>query len=112
MGQCQVALKVLANWWCTQLSKKIFPVNFLNFGIHAVPSHISFDDSDTAKPRYALVYAPRQKRARVPENCVRLMQDAAALSGANEQQSLFAALVIGPSRSSEGLRVFYVTQWL
>ncbi len=78
-----------------------------------MPSHISFDDSDTSKPRYALVYAPKQKRARVPENCVRLMHDAAAaLSGADAQQHLFAALVIGPSRSSEGLRVFYVTQWL
>ena len=78
-----------------------------------MPMHIPFEDSDTPKPRYALVYAPKQKRARVPEHCVRLMEDAAAaLSEADIQQHLFAALVMGPSRSSEGLRVFYVTQWL
>ncbi len=78
-----------------------------------VPVHLPFDDSDTPRPRYALVYVPKQKRERVPEQCVRLVEDAAAaLSGADVRQNLFAALVIGPSRSSEGLRVFYVTQWL
>jgi len=78
-----------------------------------MPAHIPFDDSDTPTPRYALVYAPKQKRARVPEQCVTLLHDAdAALAAADAQASLFAALVIGPSRSSEGLRVFYVTQWL
>lgn len=78
-----------------------------------MPVLIPFDESDSPKPRYALVYAPKHKRARVPEQCVRLVEDAsAALSGADAQANLFAALVIGPSRSSEGLRVFYVTQWL
>ena len=78
-----------------------------------VPSPIPFDESDARTPRYALVYAPKQKRARVPEHCVTLLADAAAaLAGVDEQRGVFAALVTGPSRSSEGLRVFYVTQWL
>ena len=78
-----------------------------------MPAFIPFDESDAPAPRYALVYAPKQKRTRVPEQCVALVDDAAsALSGADAQAGLFAALVIGPSRSSEGLRVFYVTQWL
>jgi len=78
-----------------------------------VPVHMPFDASDTRKPRYALVYAPKQKRARVPEHCVTVLEDeAAALSGADAQRGLFAALVNGPSRSSEGLRVFYVVEWL
>ena len=78
-----------------------------------MPAHVPFDESDTRKPRYALVYAPKQKRARVPEHCVSVVADAAAaLSGVDAQRGLFAALVTGPSRSSEGLRVFYVTQWL
>ena len=85
----------------------------INFEIMCMSGHTPFDDSDSPTPRYALVYAPKHKRERVPEQCVRLMADAAAaLAGADAQQSLFAALVIGPSRSSEGLRVFYVTQWL
>lgn len=78
-----------------------------------MPARIPFEDSDTPKPCYALVYAPGYKRERVPEHCVRLMENrSAALAGADTQQNLFPALVIGPSRSSEGLRVFYVTQWL
>lgn len=55
-----------------------------------MPARIPFEDSDTPKPRYALVYAPGHKRERVPEHCVRLMENrSAALSGADTQQNLF-----------------------
>lgn len=78
-----------------------------------MPALIPFDDSDSPTPRYAVVYAPKLKRSRVPEQCVRIVENAsAAMAGVDEQARLFAALVIGPSRSSEGLRVYYVTQWL
>ena len=57
-----------------------------------MPVHLPFDDTDTPISRYALVYAPKHKRERVPEQCVFLMEDAAAaLSGADAQQCLFAA---------------------
>lgn len=70
------------------------------------------DAYDNPPPQAALVYAPGRRRDRVPENCVRIMADDVAANGAaNPAQGWFAATVIGPMRSSEGLRVFYVTQW-
>lgn len=62
---------------------------------------------------YALVYAPGRRRNRFPENCVRIVpseQDARAR--ADTENGLFAARVLGPSRSSEGYRLFYLVNWL
>jgi hypothetical protein len=62
---------------------------------------------------FALVYAPRRVRDRFPENCVQVVQsEAAALAGEDAARKLYAARVVGPARSSEGLRVFYLVRWL
>ena len=62
---------------------------------------------------FALIYAPRRTRDRFPENCVTLVDsEAAALSGADSEKNLYPARVIGPSRSSEGLRLYYLVCWL
>ena len=62
---------------------------------------------------FALIYAPRRARDRFPENCVAAVDsEAAALSGADPAKKLYPARVIGPSRSSEGLRLYYLVCWL
>ncbi len=62
---------------------------------------------------YALVYAPRRSRDRLAENCVQVVEsEQAARDGADAVRHLHPALVIGPARSSEGIRVYYLVQWL
>jgi len=62
---------------------------------------------------FAVVYAPRRTRDRFPENCVTVVEsDDAARAGADAKKNLYAAKVVGPARSSEGLRVFYLVAWL
>jgi hypothetical protein len=72
-----------------------------------------FDAADAPPPRFAVVYAPGRRRDRVPEQSVRVVADeAAACREAASQPGHFAAEVIGPLRSSEGLRVYFVRRWL
>ncbi|MGE5241434.1 MAG: hypothetical protein ACM3NI_07290 [Bacteroidota bacterium] len=62
---------------------------------------------------FALVYAPRRARDRFPEGCVTVVDsEAAALAGANSKQHLYPARVVGPARSSEGFRLYYLVCWL
>lgn len=70
-------------------------------------------DAPVIEEQYAVVYVPRRSRGRVPENSVEIMEsEAAARDQASEDQKKFAARVVGPSRSSEGLRIYYVVEWL
>ncbi len=62
---------------------------------------------------FALVYSPQRKRTRFPENCVQLVaSEEEARSGADAAKNLFAGRVLGPSRSSEGFRLYYLVGWL
>jgi hypothetical protein len=62
---------------------------------------------------FALVYAPRRQRDRFPEGSVQLVDsEAAARAGADPAGKLYAARVVGPARSSEGLRLYYLVSWL
>ncbi len=70
-------------------------------------------DGTVVNEHVALIYAPGRTRDRFPENCVQLMEsERAALTGADARQHLFAARVLGPSRSSEGFRLYYLVCWL
>ena len=70
-------------------------------------------ESKVVNECYALIYAPRRGRDRFPENCVTVVDsEAAALSNADPAKNLYPARVIGPSRSSEGLRLYYLVCWL
>ena len=61
----------------------------------------------------AVIYTPSQKRKRFPENCVRLVaSEDEARSGAKPDEHFHAAVVIGPSKSSEGFRMYYLVRWL
>ena len=75
---------------------------------------IVIDPASTSLARHpALVLTRRRSRKRFPEGCVTLMEtEADAISGAQPDQDLYAALVYGPSPSSEGLRLFYLVRWL
>ena len=62
---------------------------------------------------YALVYAPKRSRARFAENTVTVVgSEDEARQGENPGKKIFAAKVIGPSRSSEGVRLYYLSSWL
>lgn len=70
-------------------------------------------DADIAGECYALVKAPARNRKRFPENCVTVVEsEAVARAGADAAKKLVPAVVFGPSRSSEGFRLFYLVRWL
>ncbi len=77
-------------------------------------SRIPIDpDSDVVEEHFAVVYAPRRHRDRFPENCVEVVStEEEARAKAELSDKSYAAKVVGPSRSSEGLRLFYLEQWL
>ncbi|WP_456373097.1 hypothetical protein [Thiolapillus sp.] len=69
--------------------------------------------STSLEQRPALVLTKRRSRKRFPEGCVTLTDtEADAIAGANPEKDLHAALVYGPSPSSEGLRLYYLVRWL
>lgn len=76
--------------------------------------HLDPDDrAKVADEHFAVVYAPRRARDRVPEGNVRVVEsETAALAAADASKKLFPARVVGPARSSEGLRVYYIVRWL
>lgn len=61
-----------------------------------------------------VIYSPSgKKRSRFPEGVVDVYaSEADALAHANPEKSRFAAIASGPSRSSEGFRLFYLVRWL
>ena len=70
-------------------------------------------ESKVVNECFALIYAPRRTRDRFPENCVTVVDsEAEARSGADSEKNLYPARVIGPSRSSEGFRLYYLVCWL
>lgn len=68
------------------------------------------------KPHFALVHATpatREKRKRFPDNVVEPVASAEeALAREDVAQNLHAAEVMGPSRSSEGIHLYYLVRWL
>jgi hypothetical protein len=62
---------------------------------------------------FAVVAVRRGSRKRFPETCVETMPSAdAALAAADPARHRHAAEVMGPSRSSEGVRLYYLVRWL
>lgn len=70
-------------------------------------------ESDLVQEHFATVYTPRRQRRRFPENCVQVYDSAAAARAAADADSdIHAAVVVGPSRSSEGFRLYYLVRWI
>jgi hypothetical protein len=76
--------------------------------------HVIVDpESKSLQERYALIKTPRQSRKRFPEGCVEVVASVeAARDGANPAKNLHAAVVYGPSVSSESQRIYYLVRWL
>ncbi|CAK0761826.1 conserved hypothetical protein [Gammaproteobacteria bacterium] len=61
----------------------------------------------------ALINSPNINRKRYPEGVVIAMaNETEALQHANPEKNLHPAVVIGPARSSEGVRLYYLVKWL
>ncbi|MEN8177534.1 MAG: hypothetical protein ABFS39_02835 [Pseudomonadota bacterium] len=70
-------------------------------------------DSAIVKRCFAVIYTPTRRRKRFPENCVTVVPTAEeAIAEAKSTDDTYPAQVMGPSRSSEGLRLYYLIQWL
>ena len=68
--------------------------------------------SGVVKDRYAVVYAPKKKK-RLSANCVELMDsEQAARAAADPARHRHAAVVAGPSTSSESQQLYYLVRWL
>ena len=68
--------------------------------------------SGVVKERFAVVYAPKKKK-RLSANCVEVMQsEQAALEASSPQHHRHAAVVAGPSTSSESQQLYYLVRWL
>jgi len=80
----------------------------------AIAGLVSDTEASLVRPQYVVIYAPAGKgRKRFPENCVTVHADeAAARSAARPDEGFHAAVASGPSRSSEGFRLFYLVRWL
>ena len=71
------------------------------------------EQNEVVNERYAVIYAPGRNRKRFPENCVYVKEtEQDARDGGDQEKNLFPAIVIGPSRSSEGFRLYYLRAWL
>lgn len=70
-------------------------------------------DSSVVQHKFAVIYAPKRSRGRFAENCVFIVEtELDAIDEANAEKHLYAAKVIGPSKSSEGQRIYYLDDWI
>ena len=69
--------------------------------------------TQVSQHHYAVVYVPRRSRKRFAAACVELKQDRqTAIEAANPASKHYAAVVLGPSKSSEGQYIYYLREWL
>lgn len=80
----------------------------------AISTLISDTQSQVIQTAWVVIYAPQgRRRKRFPENCVTVHRDeASARAAARPQDGYYAAVAHGPSRSSEGFRLYYLVRWL
>ena len=78
-----------------------------------MPLPVRDAQTNLVEEHYAVIYTPSKRRQRFPENCVTVYSnDLEAIEAADEDKCLYAARVIGPSRSSEGFMLYYLVHWL
>ncbi len=80
----------------------------------AISSLVSDTEAQLVRPRYVVIYSPSGRtRKRFPENCVVEHEaEASARAAARPEAGYHAAVASGPSRSSEGFRLYYLVRWL
>lgn len=78
-----------------------------------MPKVIIDPESTSLQERFALIKTPRKSRKRYPAACVEIFESAEeAQAGADNTRNLHAAIVYGPSVSSESQRIYYLVRWL
>lgn len=78
-----------------------------------MPNVIVDPESLSLQERCALIKTPRMSRKRFPEGCVEIVADEdTAKATADPAKHLHAAIVYGPSVSSESQRIYYLVRWL
>jgi hypothetical protein len=78
-----------------------------------MPQILIDPESKSLEERFALVKTPRRNRSRYPEACVTPVDgENDARAGAQPARNLHPAVVYGPSKSSEGQRIYYLIRWL
>jgi len=66
-----------------------------------------------SQTQFAIVYVPKRSRKRFPASCVEVKNTKVeAVEGALTQDKKYAAIVVGPSKSSEGQFIYYLSEWL
>ncbi len=74
--------------------------------------HLDSETRVTAEV-FAVVYIPGRQRSRYSETNVSVVDTAeAALAQAEPGERYYAARLMGPARSSEGVRLYYLIEWL
>jgi len=69
--------------------------------------------TNLVQEQFATIYAPRKQRKRFPENCVTVADsEKDAITKMDKSKNILAAKVLGPCRSSEGISLYYLIQWL
>ena len=69
--------------------------------------------SKVSQQRYAVVYVPRKNRKRFSAGAVEVYEsESDARQNARPENHLYAAVVHGPSKSSEGQLLYYLIDWL
>ncbi len=70
-------------------------------------------DTHIVETCYDVIHGPRRARGRFAADCVSIVEDEAdARAQAQAAVHRHAAVVMGPSRSSEGVMLYYLVRWL
>ncbi len=73
---------------------------------------LMMDRGGVVQEQFAVVYAPKKKK-RLSANCVEVVaSEEAARAAADPDGNRLAAVVAGPSKSSEGQYLYYLIRWL
>ena len=73
---------------------------------------LMMDRGGVVQECFAVVYAPKKKK-RLSANCVDVVEsEQAALETSSPQSHRHAAVVAGPSTSSESQQLYYLVRWL
>lgn len=73
---------------------------------------LMMDRKGVVQERFAVVYAPKKKK-RLSANCVDVVDsEEAARAAADPDKHRHAAIVAGPSTSSESQQLYYLVRWL
>jgi len=69
--------------------------------------------TEVSTEQYAVIYVPKRSRKRFPAGCVEIVEsEQVAIDQCAEDDKYFAAIVLGPSKSSEGQLIYYLVKWL